>query len=333
VDEALDVLEKVEDSVACVAWRAELAAQRGVILASSGSPALALEVVEPLLGTDQPRARIRAAAAAGMAYMLSARFPEAISMVRQAYELATESVDHYAYTGDEAGLAGLCVRVTADAGYPARARAFGTAALHAAARTGDAHGHAWTASALASLELPAGNIDEAWQHAIEAAGYFRRANTPIGLGWSLAIGLMVAVHRGDLAGAGAIAGELAETKAERRQIRLYQYEIDRALACYDLARGIDPVGRLAARARYWLERGAVMPATMICRDLARLGAPDQADEILRTCSVPAEWPLGTAIVRFVRAAARGERQEIEAVAAVFSGLGFRVYAADARSVR
>ncbi|WP_345005816.1 hypothetical protein, partial [Dactylosporangium siamense] len=324
LDEALEVLEVAGAGVDGPVWRAELAAQRGMLLAASGAPTEALALLEPLVEDGRPD-ELRAAAAGGMAFMMAGRFPEAMRLSRRAYQLIAEADREHRDSGVLPGLAGLCVRVITDAGHPAEARDFGGAALRAAAATGDAHGLAWITAGLASLELPAGDLDRARRHAVEAAAYFRQVNSPIGLGWVLAIGLLVAVHQGDSARAAVLRAELASTRPELRQVRMYHYEIDRAVAWHTAHTG-DPHGAcvtLAERARHWAGRGAVMPVVVICNDLARLGRPDLAAAVLAGVTVPDGWPLGAAIQAFVGGG------DPEAAAERFLRLGFTVYAADA----
>ncbi|MEV0131815.1 LuxR C-terminal-related transcriptional regulator [Dactylosporangium sp. NPDC050688] len=338
LDEALDVLEAAEAAVTDPVWRAELATQRSMLLAASGTPAEALRLLEPLVdGRDGAEPSLRAAAAGGMACMMAGRFPAAMRLSRRAYRLIAEADREHRDIGVLTGLAGLCVRVITDAGHAAEARAFGGAALRAAADTGDAHGLAWITAGLASLELPAGNLERARRHAVEAAAYFRRVNSPIGLGWVLAIGLLVAVHQGDTARAGVLRAELASTRPELRQIRMYHYEIDRAVAWHTAYTG-DPDNAcvtLAGQARHWAERGAVMPAVVLAGDLARLGRADLAAAVLAEVTLevtlPDGWPLGAAIAAFVAGAAQGDPVALESAADAFGRLGFTVYAVDALS--
>lgn len=332
LDEALDVLEVAESGVTDPVWRAELATQRSMLLAASGTPAEALALLEPLVdGPERGEPSLRAAAAGGMACMMAGRFPAALRLSRRAHRLIADTDREHRDIGVLTGLAGLCVRVLTDAGHAAEAREFGDAALRAAAATGDAHGLAWITAGLASLELPAGDLDRASRHAVEAAAYFRQVNSPIGLGWVLAIGLLVAVHRGDTARAAVLRAELASTRPELRQVRLYHYEIDRAVAWHTAYTGNpgDACVTLAARARHWSDRGAVMPAVVLANDLARLGRPDLAAGVLGSIELPDGWPLGTAIAGFVAAAAAADPVALEAAADRFARLGFTVYAVDA----
>ncbi|MGI5183335.1 LuxR C-terminal-related transcriptional regulator [Dactylosporangium sp. CA-152071] len=328
LDEALATLERAGTVVTDPQWRAALTTQRSMLLAASGAPDDALALLEPVLGADGALT-LQASAAGGLAYMLAGRFPEAIRLARRAHRLATSAERAHQDIGVLPGLAGLCVRVTTDAGHVADARRFGETVLRTAASKGDAHGLAWITAGLASLELPAGDLEAARGHAIEAAAYFRQVSSPIGLGWVLAIGLLVAVHEGDPARAATIAAELAATRPEQRQVQLYHYEIDRALAWHETLTG-DPERarhRLAARARHWWDRGALLPGVVLCNDLARLGGARQAAAILG--DVPPGWPLGEAVAAFVRAMAGGDGPGLEAAARRFDELGFTVYAADA----
>jgi DNA-binding CsgD family transcriptional regulator len=330
LDEALDVLEVAGSGVTDPVWRAELATQRSMLLAASGTPAEALTLLAPLVDDgDEPS--LRAAAAGGMACMMAGRFPAAMRLSRRAHRLIAEADREHRDIGVLTGLAGLCVRVITDAGYAAEARDFGGAALRTAAASGDAHGLAWITAGLASLELPAGNLERARRYAVEAAAYFRQVNSPIGLGWVLAIGLLVAVHQDDGARAAVLRAELASTRPELRQIRLYHYEIDRAVAWHTAYTG-DPdtaCVTLAQQARHWSERGAVMPAVVLGNDLARLGRPELAADVLARVALPDGWPLGAAIAAFITAAAHGDPVGLEAAADRFARLGFTVYAADA----
>jgi DNA-binding CsgD family transcriptional regulator len=298
-----------------------------MLLAASGTPAEALALLGPLVDARE----LRSAAAGGMACMMAAQFPAAIRLSRRAYQLIAETDRQHRDIGVLTGLAGLCVRVLTDAGHAAEAREFGDTALRAAAATGDAHGLAWITAGLASLELPAGDLARASRHAVEAAAYFRQVNSPIGLGWVLAIGLLVAVQEGDTARAAVLRAELASTRPELRQVRLYHYEIDRAVAWHTAGSG-DPDAAcvtLAERAGHWSDRGAVMPAVVLANDLTRLGRPDLAADVLARVTLPDGWPLGAAIAAFVAAAAQRDPAALEAAAERFARLGFTVYAVDA----
>ena len=147
----------------------------------------------------------------------------------------------------------------------------------------------------------------------------------------LAIGLLVAVRQGDAARAAVLRAELASTRPELRQVRLYHYEIDRAVAWHTAHTG-DPDAAcvtLAERARHWADRGAVMPAVVHANDLARLGRPDLAAGVLSRVTLAGGWPLGAAIAAFVAASAAGDPAALEAAADRFASLGFKVYAVDA----
>ncbi|WP_327001712.1 AAA family ATPase [Dactylosporangium sp. NBC_01737] len=129
LDEALDVLETAEAGVTDAVWRAELATQRSMLLAASGTPAEALTLLEPLLdGRAGGEPSLRAAAAGGIACMMAGRFPAAMRLSRRAYRLIAEADREHRDIGVLTGLAGLCVRVITDAGYAAEARDFGGAA-------------------------------------------------------------------------------------------------------------------------------------------------------------------------------------------------------------
>jgi DNA-binding CsgD family transcriptional regulator len=327
VDLALSIVDGAESRIEAAQWRDELAAQRAMLLAASGSPEPALAMGPSLQDTGS----IRSLTAAGIASLVVGRFTDAMALTRQAYRLAVESSTLDTDIGEHAGAAGLCLRVLADAGHTGPARDFGAAALRTAAWAGDAHGLAWISAALASLELRAGDLGEAGRHALEAVSYFERAHSPIALAWSLAVGVMVAVHRGETARADELAGRLAATRPQLRQLRLFHDEIDRATAWHAIGRvGPGPVCRkLADRARQWLSRGALTPAVGVCADLARLGDPATAAEILRGCAVPPDWPLGQVIVRFVGASAAADARDLEVASADFSRLGVYTYAADA----
>jgi DNA-binding CsgD family transcriptional regulator/tetratricopeptide (TPR) repeat protein len=328
---ALTELESIVDSLTDDVLRAEADAQRGLLLATAGLPGPALRLVEPLLGVGSPRTRGRASTAAAMAYLLTGELPRAMRLARAAHAIYADAAEHQAWTEEAAGLAGLCVRVLADAGHGAEARRFGEKALRSAARSGDAHGVAWVAGALAALELSAGNLDQARHHGVEASAYFRKIRSAAGLAWSLGILLMVAVQQGKGERAEEISTELERLRPDEQEIQLCHVEVDRARAWYGARYGDRHAAcrRLAARGAYWLERGATAPAAVIAADLARLGSPGLGEALLAACDLPPDWALGSALSRFVAACERGDHEGLESASATFEELGVVTYAADA----
>jgi DNA-binding CsgD family transcriptional regulator len=221
------------------------------------------------------------------------------------------------------------------AGHLALARQYAHRLLAAAADRGDPYEHAWVLARLAAVEVAAGDLTAAQRYATEAYRLPDRTDagglTPALAAASLAPGLLAAVHRHDLATADRLAARLDAIYPEIATLGLVAFEADRARAWWRVQHGAHVAAHelLVDRAERWLRNGGVLPVVLFASDLARTGAEAAATQLVDRLPPPESWPLGEALVRFVRAVHARAGAELAAVASVFDRLGCRLYAAEA----
>ncbi len=336
VEEAMEVLAEGERTITDRSWREGIVSVRGRFLAHSGRYAVALELLDELLGRPQPPNFETTETAALMAKALAAAsigsLAEAATAVKRARRLVPRWHEEVPWLGEMIELAGYLTQALDG---DLRGAAATAAAMHAGAveRTDYPFSLVLSCTLRGQASRQLGQVQDALRWLREGR---RQAASAPGEDDS---GALTALCAAELAHAAALAGDhdlaeraLAEAQASRRASQaIFDPWIDITATWVGATRGA--TGQAAEQAlscaRRARETGALAYEPIALHDAVRLDAAEQVVEQLGQLAVQAEGQLVDLYAAHALAAARQDGPSLDQVAADFETAGASLLAAEA----
>lgn len=327
IDDAIAVLDDAEAVTTDPGLLGELESQRASFAVFNGRVADALRIATPFLESTDGRVFCEAALQVSVAHTLGGQ-------VAKAREVAVRALETRMQLGDQMQMAEPGVFIIAlalaqqECGQVAESFETAMAAYEAAVALGDRHGQAWLAVVIARSDLLAGRMNDAAHRARESALVFGALRHP-GARWGLGALALAAGHSADAAGA-AVAIEDLDAEPVT-PLTMMDAELERGRAWALVAAGLlsearEVLWRAASRAK---SRGQLSLQSASLHDLARLGEPERAVDLLRVCVQQVEGDLAPARLAHVSALVDDDGDALDEVASVFETLGARLFAVEA----
>jgi DNA-binding CsgD family transcriptional regulator len=186
----------------------------------------------------------------------------------------------------------------------------------------------WSAAASARLAFLAGDLDTSARRCAEASSLFAETNNPRFRRLHLGMHAHVELLRGDRAAARDLLGEVAD---DGSSVGVLEPDVLRARARddWESGRAEQAHSRLVAAVDDVTGRGSHLLGLALLHDMAVLGEPRRAMDLLARRAVPAVGPLPTARLSHIEALAVGSDDALEEVAGRFEELGAMLMAAEA----
>lgn len=216
-----------------------------------------------------------------------------------------------------------------DAGRVDEALALGVEGWERAVRIGDVHGRVAWSIAIGWAELNFGRRAAASRWFSDAAELARHsAASNHGVRWALGGGLLASILAGDLDAARRLRDQLDELPAH--DAVMYAHMEWRGRAWLQAAdEGLEfAVASLLVRIAETKARGDLAPWLFLILDVARLGRPELAVELLGDGEFDVDGALLPTIVRLLHATARRDAEDTAAASDELQLAGFRVLAAE-----
>lgn len=315
------------DALAPSEWRDEARGVRATLLAFAGRATEAWKVAEPLLATPPSRANVQAALAAGQALRSLGR-PSAAVEVLDAALAVYEGLGEQALLISHRVLGAARGAALIDVGRLVDAEAQLAETVRLSREAGELGGVGVASLAEGWLRLQQGRIADAATCFDTSARSQEIARHHGMRRWAVASLALVRAMGGDVPGA---RKALADVDERAHPAQVFEQAVHRARAWLAWRDG-DEAGahRVLREAAVELRgRGDVNGMVFCLHDLARLGRAEEAAAELASVEVDGELlPL---VCRHVAALARGDLDELGAVADGFAGTGAWLLAAEVAS--
>jgi DNA-binding NarL/FixJ family response regulator len=324
-EEALDILTETEASVADVELKELMRFYRASLLAWSGKRNEALQLVEPMVASLEPRVAVQAALVVELATLASGPTTRTIELADECFPIHLGITDLAGIANPGNHLVTKAVALTT-AGRVDEAHALAEFGYGASVKNRTLIGQMWFSLELGRIALMRGDANTAVRWFREQIALCRDTGhrRPVTIGLS---GVAVAyAYLGDAAGARGAINELDETPSAF--IALFGVEDARARAWADAVEGNVSAARerLVAAAEAAEANGLTLMGALARFDALRLGDREQSDALAaaaatcasRAIDLAAEW-----------AAAGNDGARLDAVADEFETIGCLLFAAEA----
>ena len=187
---------------------------------------------------------------------------------------------------------------------------------------GDRHRQARLALALAVLHVDTGQLTASMAWAERSASLARSIGERFGIRWALSARLLAASKLGDLAAAKAASATLSEVPGHPAELFEIYGRRGAGWLSAALGRSSDACDDLLSFATQLIEDGSITHAVRTLVDVACLGEPGHALEVLNTINVELDGDLMPLCVAFVTALAAADAAELESVSIGFEQHGY-----------
>ena len=324
--EAVAVLRAAIESAPGVPAAGEAAGQCGFVLASAGHPDEALALVRPVF--DDPngdlRARVTAGSTVTVALALAGRYADALTEAQRGFMLGLPIIEEMPAAGGGRAV-GCCVSWTFGGLFEMHEQTVANL-YRQMSEMGDPFLGIW-AHFLARNDLARGRLASAERRAAEAIALLRLYDPVRLLPWALAVHAQASAQRGDAARAGE---SLREIDAQPFVMKVCEAEIEIARAWSEALAGdlVAARRRVAATATAQEALGLVALANLATHELARLGAPAKAAELLAATRVQPDGRLAAAWKRQIETHAAGDAEGVEIAGEELAQIGSMLDAAE-----